>query len=308
MLWNDDSSGIGETYYWTGTNDDPSATIYPAAAALMKARTAMMGFGVSAVSFRISKLGAFRNYLNSNPADVQQMQPGTFTVQTNPSAAAIAAGVGKTQDGSADIAKSAILANFYNGIAAHGRKFLAGVPDVMIRTDPDGPWIIGVPSWNSLFQAWAQLLTSGTLKWAFKARTAPTIAPWLPVQVAAVQFDPTTNLWGVDCPTFIAPVTVGANLQLRQFKMTSRAYVPFNGTFQIGYTQASAIPGNTIYYLRGTQSVAGTQVAFLGKAQGVDFTLYPFTAIVPGGQTTHKRGNRSLGSAGRRKPVQRVSA
>lgn len=308
MVWQDGPLAITEDYYWTSASDDAVKTVTPAALALYKLRSLMMGSSVVPISIRLSVLGSFRTYLNVDPAQIQGVQVGPLTVQTNPTAALQALGVGKTADGDQDQAKQAVLANFTSTLAQHGRKFLAGVPDVMTRENPEGPWIVGVPSWGTAFNNWGNQLTSNTQKWAFKSRTAPTVAPWKPVAVAQLLLDPTTGFWGVDCPTFVAPIAVGQVLQIRGFKMTSKAYVPVQGTLQIASIVASTIPGNSVYYLRGSQTWAGTQVAVFGTAQGVDFSLYPFVTVTPGKETTHKRGNRSLASPGRLKKPQRVSA
>lgn len=308
FVWQNSSLAITEDYYWTGASDDPVNTVMPAALALYKLRSLMMGNTVIPITVRVSVLNSFRAYLNADPAQIMAVEVGPFTLQVNPSAAAQAAGVGKTQEGDQDQAKQAVLANFYSTLSQHGRKFLAGVPDVLTRESPEGPWIVGVPSWGTAFNNWGNQLKSNTQKWAFKARTAPTAAPWKPQTIAALILDPTTGFWGVDTPTFIAPIAVGSMLQIRGFKMTNRAYVPVQGTLQIAFTAASTIPGNTVYYLRGSQLWAGTQVAVFGTAQGVDYSLWPFVNVVPGKETTHKRGNRSLASPGKLKKPQRVSA
>jgi hypothetical protein len=268
----------------------------------------MMGSTVVPITFRLSVLGSFRTYLNAQPQDIQQIQVGPLTLQSNPSAALVALGVGKTVDGDQDQAKQAVIADFTSTLAQHGRKYLAGVPDVLTRENPEGPWVVGIPQWLSAFTAWANELKSNLKKWTFKARTVPNAAPWKPVAVTSLILDPTTGFWGIDVPTFAAPIAVGSILQVRGFKMTNRAYVPVQGSQQIASIASSATPGNSVYYLRGSQLWAGTQVAVFGTAQGVDASLYPFITVTPGKETTHKRGNRSLASPGRLKKLQRVSA
>lgn len=308
MVWQDGPLAITENYYWNGPGDDARTTVYPAALALMKARTLMMGAGIVAVRFRISMLNFFRAYVNSDPKDVSQMIVGQLAIKVSTSQQQQDAGIGNTWDGSSDQAPVAIQANFESTLQQHGRIFLAGVPDVLSRENPSGPWTVGAPGWLTLFNAWATILSTNGSKWSFKARTVPTDAPWKAVAVSALVFDATSGLWGVDVPTFTFPAGYNNTLQIRHFKMTSKAYVPVQGTFQINSVASSSIPGNSIYYLRGTQSWAGTQVLYLGTAQGVDYTLYPFRNITPYRETTHKRGNRQLAFPGRRRVVPRVSA
>jgi len=308
FLWSDGPLAIAENYYWNGPNDDARATVYPAALALFKARSLMMGVSIVPVSFRISMLGSFRAYINSNPADIMNVKVGDLAIKVALDADQVAAGIGTTWDGSPDQAAVAIQANFESTLQQHGRIFLAGVPDVLSRENPSGPWVVGAPGWLSLFQQWAAILTANGSKWSFKARTVPTDPPWKAVSVAALTLNAVTGLWGVDCPTFTFPAGYSMLLQVRHFKMTSKAYVPVQGIYQIDTVASSAIPGNSIYYLRGTQAWAGTQVLYLGTAQGVDYTLYPFRNLTPFRETTHKRGNRQLAFPGRRRVVPRVSA
>lgn len=309
MLWNNNGIAVAENYYWNATSTNPQGDVEPATQILMKARSLMMGNSVVAVNYRISQLGSFRAYFSGNPAQVSQYPVGPFAVTTSLNAAQTAAGIKPIADGSADEPNVAVIASFTGAtIAQHGRIFLAGIPDVLVRENPTGPWQAGFPSWFNLFNAWATLLTTPTYKWAWKARTPPTVAPWSPVTITTLQLDPTTGFWGVDCPTFSFPSGYNQMLQIRGFKMTSRAYVPVQGTLQIAFTGTSTTPGNTIYYLRGSQTWAGTQVAIFGNARAVDYSLNPFANVTPGQETTRKRGNRQLAFPGRRRVVQRVSA
>ncbi len=294
MLWQVGPLAIAENYYWNKASVNPYMDVYPAALALMKARSLMMGAGVVAVNFRISQLGAFRAYINSAAKDVNTIQVGNLPIQVALTPAQIAAGIGATQDGSSDQAPVSILATFDSTILQHGRIFLAGCPDVLSRENPAGPWVAGAPSWLDLFNKWAAVLQGVGSSWAFKARTPPTVAPWKPVAVSALTFDGASGLWGVDCPTFTFPPGYNNQLQVRSFKMVSRAYVPVQGVYQINAILSSTIPGNSIYQLRGTQAWAGTQVLYLGTAQGVDYSLFPFANLQPYRETTHKRGNRQL--------------
>lgn len=308
MLWADGPHAISETYIWNAAGDDPLTVVYPAATALMKARTLMMGTTVVPVSFRISLLGTFRSYINSKPADIQAMATGPFLITASLNAAQVAAGISPAMDGSPDQAAMCILMDAYCTPQSHCRKFLSGVPDVLSRENPSGPWIVGVPSWGNLFDAYRTLLTSAVTKWSFRARTLPTAAPWSPVVVSSFSQDAQTTLCAVTVPTFIAPVARGKFLQLRGFKMTSSAYKSPNGVWQIDSIVDSATPGESIYTLRGTQKVAGSQVLLNGTAQGVDYSAFRYVVCELGKETTHKRGNRALASPGRRRIVQRVSA
>ena len=150
MVWQDGAQAIGEDYYWNGASDNPVTTVYPAAVKLMTARSAMMGNGILAVTFRISQVGVFRSYINANPADVAMMQAGPLALAVAVPLNQTAVGIGTPQDGSADQANACISMTAYSTPQSHSRKFLAGVPDVLIRTNPQGPFIVGVASWGNL--------------------------------------------------------------------------------------------------------------------------------------------------------------
>lgn len=310
MIWRNDSLAITEDYYWGSTEDNIYTTIYPAAQKLMAARTLMMGQGVVAKRFRISLAGAFRNYVQSKPESIATMKTGPFLLKVSLNAGQVAAGISDDMDGSADDAPAAILMDYWDSIASHGHKFLSGVPDVMIRTNPTGPWIVGVPSWNELFKAYLLELQGAGNKWRFRARVLPPAPPNdKGVAVTGVLFDQGLNMWAVEVPTLPVPAgAVGTDIQLQGFKMNSKAYVPMNGTFQVGSTAPSGNAGKTWYYLRGSADRAGTQILRFGYLKVPGFTLYPFTNVQLGEQTERKRGNRSLASPGRRVKPARVSA
>jgi hypothetical protein len=310
MLWNNSPQGISETYYWNSTSDDPVLVIYPAALQLMKLRSALMGYGVKAVNFRISLLNNFRAYLNSKPQDVQTLAVGPPVLSINNGVPGLAPGVPATVDGSAAEANETIITTAYSTIQNHSRKFLSGCPSVMIRTSPTGPFIVGVSSWQQLFNAYANYLY-GQPKWCFKARIpAAGAGQYAPTPVLKIQADPSANgTWDVEVGnTAGPPFAVGQTIQLRGFKMNSRAYYSFNGSWVIGSVAVGADVGTVWLQLQNSQLVAGTQVAIKGNARFVDYTLYPYTSIIPTSQGSHKRGNRSLASPGKLHRAQKVSS
>jgi hypothetical protein len=308
MLWADGVHSISETYFWNAPGDDALEIVYPASNMLMKLRTAMMGITVVPIRFRISLLGKFRYYITSKPKDISEMKTGPYLLTASLSQAQKDAGISPAMDGSPDQANVCILLDSYATPQSHARRFLAGVPDVLSRENPSGPWIVGIPSWGNALDAYRNLLKAADTKWAFRARTLPDAAPWAPIKVTGFAQDPQTSLFSVTVPTFIAPVVKGAMMQLRGFKMKKSVYKSPNGTWQIGDLVPSGTDGESIYTLRGTEGVAGTQVLLAGTAQGVDFSLYRYKVSELGKETTHKRGNRALASPGKRKTVQRVSA
>lgn len=314
FLWQIGAQDAAETYYWNSTTDDPVGTVYPMALALMKSRTACMGYGVAAKNFRISKVGSFRAYLQSQAKDVVNLPVGPPVLNVVTSVPSLPPGVPSTVDGSAAEANETVIASYYSGIQQHGRKFMAGCPSVMIRTSPLGPFIVGVPSWLQLFNSYANTLT-GQSKWTFKARV-PTSngANWAAnlIQGAAPPYrqdpanDGTFDVLLVSPPATLT--TKGNGIQIRGCKMSSKAYVNPNGSYIIGTTATGPVNNSVWVQILGSQAWAAPQVLIWGTAQYIDYANYSFTQIYPTGQGTHKRGNRSLASPGKLRRVQRVSS
>jgi hypothetical protein len=312
MLWQDATQGISETYYWNNASSDPVNVVYPAAKQLMKLRTALMGYGVVAKTFRISLLGQFRAYLNSQPQDVNSMTVGPAVLSINTGVPGLPPGVPSTVDGSSAEANETVLVSSYSTIQNHARKFFAGVPSVMVRTSPNGPFVVGVSSWESLFNNYAQYLYSNPT-WCFKARV-PTSAGgnYTPIGIVSpfYRLDPNNDgtfdvLVPLPSPTVFVP---GAKFQIRGCGMSSRAYVNPNGSYTIGTVTNGPISGQYWVQALKSQAWAAQQVVTWGNVRYVDYQLYPYTSTYPTGQGTHKRGNRSLASPGKRRLVPRVSS
>jgi hypothetical protein len=304
MTWRDSNLAINESYIWADATAKLKDVVYEAGKTLMKARSAMMGYGIVPIRLRVSQIGVKRVYYNGPPTDIAVMTVGLQQIQILNPPIGNAPPVGQTVDGAADQAKAAVLADFYSAdFSQHSRKFLAGVPDVLIRTDPDGPYVVGDAAWGNLFNAWATILLNNANKWQFKAKPKPTL-----LKGATFGVDLTTGLLYVNLPTIGGTAVTGGYLQLQGWTMTNKAYISPNGTWQI-LNVATGTPNTTSnYLLRGTGSVAFSQIFTVGTVNTIDTGSSPFGFIQLGKQTTRKRGNRSLAPVGRRlKPV-RVSA
>jgi hypothetical protein len=304
FTWRCSNYAINESYIWNGPTDEPIATVYPAALNLMKLRSLMMGFGVVAVRLRISKIGAFRVYYNAPPDDINAIQVGKQQIQilnppigTNPP-------VAQTVDGAADQPKSCVTVDFYSvDFSGHSRKYLAGIPDVLVRTDPDGPYTVGDATWLAAFNAWSTALLNGNSKWTFKAKGG--VAKILPDTYLT---DATTGLFIVQCATIAPPLIAGNFLQLQGWKMTSKVYFSPNGTWQIKTVQNGTKPGFTQYILAGTGNVTSSLVLNTGTIAVPGAAQTSFGKVQLAKDTTRKRGNRSLVAPGRRLVRARVSA
>jgi hypothetical protein len=313
MKWQDANVAVQETYYSSNAlstltpvaGSYKASVMYIAALNLFKARSLLMGAGVVPVSFRISVLNTFRGYVNADPNDVAGAPVGSLAVNLALNAAQIAAGIGGVADGSAAQGPDAILCNYIGStVQIHSRHFLGGVPDVLVRTNPVGPWVIGVPSFVPLFNAYVNLLT-GANGWQIIAKVpGPTPPPVL--AMSGVGVDPTTGLFYITTATAIAGVVPGQTmLQLRGFKMNNRAYQNINGTYQV--YQVNTVTGGFQYLLTGTAGFAISQLKSAGTYIVVSYAFSPYTSVTLGREGTHKRGNRTLAGPGKRRTVSRVS-
>jgi hypothetical protein len=313
MKWQDGNVAVQETYYNnsaltalvpTGGSYKASA-MYLAALKLYKARSALMGAGVVPISFRISVLNAFRGYVPSDPLDVSTVPVGALPLNLNLNPAQTLAGVGAVADGSAAQGPDAIICNYIGStVQIHSRHYLGGVPDVLVRTNPQGPWTIGVPSFTPLFNTYVNTLT-GSDNWQIIAKV-PGANPPPVISMDGVGIDPTTGYFFFTTPTAIAGVVKGqTKIQLRGFSMFSRAYQNINGTYQV--YNVVTVTGGFQYLLTGTSGFAIDQLKSSGTYIVVSYAFSPYVSVTLGREGTHKRGNRSLAGPGRRRTVQRVS-
>jgi hypothetical protein len=308
LVWNDSGYSIGETYYnsqaWSGIGTG----LYAAALNLMKARTAMMGAGVIPVSGRMSLIGQRRAYYKLQNSDVSPIPPGTIQITVNPAPAFAGANPSNVVDGSAAQGPDAILVDAYGTLPQyHAKKYLAGCPNVLIRTNPNGPFVAGDAAWGNLFNAYATLLTTATNGWVMKVRTFPTIPAAPPIPTYAL--DLTNTYLTVTCPTLPGTVTIGTLLQILGAKMMSRAYKPPNGKWAVGPTAPVTSGGNTTYSLVLPFAVRFPYLlAGFGTVQVVDYSASTYTAVGLGREGEHKRGNSGLVARGRRRVVQQIAS
>jgi hypothetical protein len=255
----------------------------------------------------MSVLGSFRTYLNLSPDDIATMAAGPLVVTANLSAAQAAAGIQPKQDGSADTPDDAVLMNASDStFKLHARYYMAGIPDVLVRENPLGPWIVGIPSWNTLFQQYKNILLGNTPTWGFLTQIPDNVANYKSVQCLGVAGDPTTGYLMVTCPTLPGGVGIGSVLQLRLFQMANKNLLGLNGLWQVN--NATATAGNSTYTLRGTQNVQLTSITQLGTIRPIGYQFVPYFKLDIGKQAGRKRGGSGLAPRGRRRVLARLPA
>jgi hypothetical protein len=307
MLWQVGSNSIGETYFNTAApNLTPGAGLYSIALALYKSRSLMMGNAVTPVGVRMSLVGTRRAFTRIATSDITGVPVGPLAINVNTATAVLTAGGANVVDGSAAQGPDAITYDAYGSKpTSHARKFLAGCPNVLIRTNPQGPWTIGDANWLNLFNAYGAILSTVANGWIMKVRTVPTLpaAPQIPVY----SLDGTNTYLVVTLPTLPGTVANGTILQILGARMRNTAYKSPNGQWRVINVGVPA-GGNTAYTL---QLPFANNFPFLlngfGTVQVVDFSSDTYSAVLINKEGTHKRGNSGLAPRGRRRTAPRVS-
>lgn len=307
MVWQDANVAVGETYFNSNPPSQRGGVLYSNAIALMKARSLLMGASVIPVSLRMSLLGTRRAYINAAAADVQPISVGNISIVVKPAPAFAGVNASNAVDGSSAQGPDAILVDSYGSKAtSHAKKYLSGCPNVLIRTNPLGPYVAGDAAWGALFVAYGLVLTTTNNGWLMKVLTVP--APSGVLTVLSFALDATNTYLTITVPTFAGAPVQGAVVTLHGCKMTSRAYKSPNGSWKI-VAPPVTVGANTTYTLGlpFANRFPYLMQAF-GTAQIQDYSTDTYTAVNLGREGEHKRGNRVLAPLGRRKTVQQIAS
>lgn len=249
---------------------------------LLKLRIAMLPPGADVVSARLSNL--------VSPFNTQLLPPALWALAPHWVA-------GGTIDPTPDQPKSSIHVRFSTAQRSHGEAFLFGSPDVLIGENPTGVAPRMVASWQSAFNNWrAKLL----LLWGMIARANP-VGPLAPLPVTDVSTDPLTGRIQVAVAGGIAGAVIRMAVQLANFKRENIAFKSANGRYQIALIEPDTpAAGKVRYTLAGPVGVDTGTITFLGTIQVVDYSFVSYSDVTVQGETTRKRGNRSLVGPGRR--------
>lgn len=291
MLFEEAGLSFSEAHTWV-TDVDMSQVKEPAKV-LVQTRANVCGTGVTLRGVRLSKEADFRDSMVFSAKDIQGIKFPSAALFTS-GAKPIATGYARE----ADQTKACVLLRAESGTVKRKSIFLAGVPDVVLGTDPSGPKIALFPAWEEALQNYiAQLIVDS---WGFMARS-PQTGELAPRRVVSVVVQPVTNRLGIVIATGGAAYTLGSDIQTRLFKRSNPAYTSLNKIWQISQVSlGSPVAGQDTYYLLGSETVPVSTITKLGVVQGVEYSPAEYTNIQPQGQTTRKRGNRQLAGPGRR--------
>jgi hypothetical protein len=297
FFYNAPPYGFSETHVCT-TASSITAAINNAYQ-LAKLRMLLCGPPCTFAYARLSMEGVFR--------DSQVFTPAEWVVPPPPPVSMAGGGV-PTEPNDADQGKACILLRLNAGDSRRSSLYLAGIPDPIIGTDPQGPRAQQYAAWLTLFNNWMNYLLNNN--WGAIYRTLPAGA-FQQVPVVGVVTQALTNWIGVVVPTNVLTFTVGQSVQLTGFRMSNRAYFPLNGKWTISSVTAnSPVAGQNTYYLYNSQTVSADTVTNIlnARIQLIDYSPYNYTTVQILNQTTRKRGNRSLVGPGRRKVQKYITA
>lgn len=210
---------------------------------------------------------------------------------------------GGLTDVESDQAKSSVLLKLYNtDYSAVHNQYLAGIPDLVVRENPEGPSVDFSPLYRRRFNAYTAELETG---WGFVGKIRDNAFVKLTQVLPTIQVDPIVLDLGFTVSGALPSAVIGSKVFLTDFKAIARPYKVPNGTWLIRKVSTDfPDPGQNTAYLLNTQIFDATKIQFPGKmgVYGLQFFGYSHHDVAQ--QTTRKRGNRSLAYPGaRRKPV-----
>jgi hypothetical protein len=289
MLFQDDQFGISESHLLPLSNSLGSNEL-AYATALVKARMSLMGANVVFVGARLSVEGTYRDSQVLTQFDIPN--PPTFPLNTS--------GPNGAESGLPDQAKSCVEVRKEATPLHHTTLYLAGVPDGLITEFPRGPNVVNYPAWLTNFNAYRTILLGSTPQWGMAVRNYT--GSYAPIAIQGFNNAGPGGQLGFFVNGSPAGYVQGATVQVRQTTRTNVAYPTPNGKWVIGsVAQNTPVAGQTSFYLNGSNNVIATTIIKFGNALLLDYLPAQYSTIKYVGQTTRKRGNRSLVPVARRR-------
>lgn len=263
---------------------------------LAKARRKIMGAGTRFFAVRLSKEGVFRD---SRVFSLEQI------AMINSVSLALTGSNAGITDNSTDQAAACLNVRLEASDLSRKTLFLAGVPDAVLRQNPESPPDQIPAPWLGAFDAWANVLN--TAAWGFTGRSITAGEGIVPRQVVGSATEVGTNNVQLIITTPAPQFTIAQQVQLRGFKMLNKAYTPAQGIFAVGNVEQDApIAGQTRLTLRSSSAIDVATIKDFGTVEKVDYQFRKYVRVQMQRQTTRKRGNRTLSGPGRRTTRERI--
>lgn len=166
-----------------------------------------------------------------------------------------------------------------------GRKKIAnhaGIPDSLIRTDPEGPALVAVGAWWDAFKVWRSYLINNGWGWIGRQRTpAKPVIKW---QTQAVTGLLQAVLADADASFVLNDLVLVSRVRVRMKGQRS----PNGGPYQI--RERSSAGGQTTYTLACTEAILPGNVCFSGTMREYALDIIPVEAADILKQGSHRRG------------------
>lgn len=201
-----------------------------------------------------------------------------------------------TVERSADVPTSSIQFRMYAADSRAKNYWMGSIPDLVMRTNPDGVDISNSSLWNTRYGLWKAEIMSG--RWGFRARTLPATDPLI-AGVGLVRRGVGLGVLGV-VTNGVAIFGQGQRVQVRGFKGISRATPRLAGLHVVDTVDSASLAGQTVYFLRGTEALDDQAYDLPGSIQKVDYEAVAVAEVQPYRQGRHKRGRPFGQQVGRR--------
>jgi len=293
ILWGQATMGASETYY---TDDVSDTSAVQNINQMLKLRSQMLKVFQYFQGVRIATTTTLRRS--------QFMVPGpNFLFATNNTVVVPATGTipsGEDIDNSDQFrAVMQIILNYDNNRKV--TRYLSGIPDAIIRTEPATIDPNGNPTWWASYNVWQQYIVKNG--WFIKAqKLPPTVPAFMVVGVTAQAAAP--GLLGIQVDGTLSPAfKKGMKIAAQHFRPAkgTRA-ATLNGTWIIDSVDATGLPDFVTIYLRGSQGIDPTLQRITDKTfvRYVQYDYYRIQNIAWQRGGIHKRGKPSTAPRGRR--------
>jgi hypothetical protein len=190
-----------------------------------------------------------------------------------------------------DQLQTCIQMNFYAADGSRKPLYMAGIPDDVIVTNPNGPTTITDGQWQTNYNAWLKFVQNGQFGFLGKPNTgiyAPLqVVGWVPAPI------PQPGLWAYVNGAPPASMAFGTSVQVLGVRMANKALQTPNGVhLSGGFGAAPGLAGVSFVYFPAITNVDPTQIKSLGYLQGIS-QLPVYKQIVSGfisREGSHKRG------------------
>jgi hypothetical protein len=295
------NSGVqGWTESWTNCAVANLDDMETDSRALAMKRLAICGLGVELVGIRISNQDAVPPV--SRPIPIQ-----ANGLENSPVAAdASVTGYSDPVTRAADVSYSDLLLMCRTAAGRKKLVWLAGMPDALIRTDPNGIDLTPAANnatWLANYQLWRALVQGG--KWGFVGRdkASTDVLPQAIVQWVAPGGAGSNIAFVLNGGSIYSP---GDQVAVTGTRAVNKANRVPNGKWIVQQVQSINSGTQTQYTLNASAAIDVTVIFKPGTVAKVAYDKFVITAVQVLRQGEHKRGRPFGGARGRRTIAARV--